>query len=97
VLDVSQPEPESPPSTSPTKPNSDRLAWLDLEMTGLDTARHTIVEIAVTVEIAATVEIAVTAEIAATAVTAQRHGLPPPRRRRKSCPRRPRQPRRARP
>lgn len=44
---MSQPEPESPPPTSPTKPNSDRLAWLDLEMTGLDTARHTIVEIAV--------------------------------------------------
>lgn len=28
-------------------PSSDRLAWLDLEMTGLDTANHTIVEIAV--------------------------------------------------
>jgi oligoribonuclease len=26
---------------------SDRLVWMDLEMTGLDTARHTIVEIAV--------------------------------------------------
>jgi oligoribonuclease len=26
---------------------SDRLVWIDLEMTGLDTARHTIVEIAV--------------------------------------------------
>ena len=28
---------------------SDRLVWIDLEMTGLDTARHTIVEIAVLV------------------------------------------------
>ena len=28
---------------------SDRLVWMDLEMTGLDTARHTIVEIAVLV------------------------------------------------
>jgi oligoribonuclease len=26
---------------------SDRLAWIDLEMTGLDTVRHTVVEIAV--------------------------------------------------
>ena len=25
---------------------SDRLVWIDLEMTGLDTVRHTIVEIA---------------------------------------------------
>lgn len=29
--------------------DGDRLVWLDLEMTGLDTARHTIVEIAVLV------------------------------------------------
>jgi oligoribonuclease len=28
---------------------SDRLVWIDLEMTGLDTARHTIVEVAVLV------------------------------------------------
>ncbi len=28
-------------------PPADRLAWIDLEMTGLDTNRHTIVEIAV--------------------------------------------------
>ena len=39
---MSQPEPETPAPPSP-----DRLAWLDLEMTGLDTANHTIVEIAV--------------------------------------------------
>jgi oligoribonuclease len=30
-------------------PGDDRLVWLDLEMTGLDVARHTIVEIAVLV------------------------------------------------
>src|SRR3954467_9630970 len=28
---------------------SDRLVWIDLEMTGLDTAKHTIVEVAVLV------------------------------------------------
>ena len=31
---------------NPAGPPADRLAWLDLEMTGLDTNRHTIVEIA---------------------------------------------------
>jgi oligoribonuclease len=35
---------------APTDPSSqDRLVWLDLEMTGLDVARHVIVEIAVLV------------------------------------------------
>ena len=38
---MSHPEPEMP-----SQPSADRLAWLDLEMTGLDTANHTIVEIA---------------------------------------------------
>jgi oligoribonuclease len=33
----------------PEKPASERLVWLDLEMTGLETTRHTIVEIAVLV------------------------------------------------
>ena len=37
-----EPSPEAPPALP-----ADRLAWLDLEMTGLDTSRHTIVEIAV--------------------------------------------------
>jgi oligoribonuclease len=36
-------------------PGDDRLVWLDLEMTGLDVARHTIVEIAVLVTDAALV------------------------------------------
>jgi oligoribonuclease len=39
------PEPAAPAApTVPTK--NDRLVWLDLEMTGLDTTRHVIVEIA---------------------------------------------------
>ena len=38
--------PSEPTSPEPTVP-ADRLAWLDLEMTGLDTTNHTIVEIAV--------------------------------------------------
>lgn len=33
----------------PTATTADRLVWIDLEMTGLDTVRHTIVEIAVLV------------------------------------------------
>lgn len=33
----------------PTADPADRFVWIDLEMTGLDTARHTIVEIAVLV------------------------------------------------
>ena len=33
----------------PTAATTDRLVWIDLEMTGLDTVRHTIVEIAVLV------------------------------------------------
>jgi len=37
---------ESSPGLQPTPP-ADRLVWLDLEMTGLDTNRHTIVEIAI--------------------------------------------------
>jgi len=38
------------PGTSTTPPGAaDRLVWIDLEMTGLDTVRHTIVEIAVLV------------------------------------------------
>ncbi len=36
--------PDTPPS-----PAAERLAWIDLEMTGLDTERHTIVEVAVIV------------------------------------------------
>ncbi len=39
-----------PPAPSPV---DDRLVWLDLEMTGLDVTRHTIVEIAVLVTDAA--------------------------------------------
>ena len=43
--------PGTPPETAPATPPgaADRLVWIDLEMTGLDTARHTIVEIAVLV------------------------------------------------
>jgi oligoribonuclease len=37
----------APPAES--TPPTDRLVWIDLEMTGLDTVRHTIVEIAVLV------------------------------------------------
>jgi oligoribonuclease len=37
-------EPAGPPAGA-----ADRLVWMDLEMTGLDTVRHTIVEIAVIV------------------------------------------------
>jgi oligoribonuclease len=37
------------PDARPPAPPTDRLVWIDLEMTGLDTARHTIVEIAVLV------------------------------------------------
>jgi oligoribonuclease len=40
----SAPEPVSQPAAELVA--ADRLAWIDLEMTGLDTARHTIVEIA---------------------------------------------------
>jgi oligoribonuclease len=36
-------------SVKAAKATDDRLVWLDLEMTGLDVARHTIVEIAVLV------------------------------------------------
>ena len=43
-------EPASSPTTKPpVRPGDDRLVWLDLEMTGLDVTRHTIVEIAVLV------------------------------------------------
>lgn len=31
---------------SETKPKNDRIVWIDLEMTGLDTERHVIVEVA---------------------------------------------------
>jgi oligoribonuclease len=41
--DDAVPTPATPPGAA------DRLVWIDLEMTGLDTARHTIVEIAVLV------------------------------------------------
>ncbi|MGZ4677470.1 MAG: oligoribonuclease [Acidimicrobiia bacterium] len=39
------------PTDAPAAPDgtAERLVWIDLEMTGLDTARHTIVEIAVLV------------------------------------------------
>lgn len=36
-----------PEPTGPLSLGADALAWIDLEMTGLDTANHTIVEIAV--------------------------------------------------
>ena len=36
-----------PAPTGPLSLGADALAWIDLEMTGLDTANHTIVEIAV--------------------------------------------------
>jgi oligoribonuclease len=39
----------SEPAATATTGADDRLVWLDLEMTGLDLARHTIVEIAVLV------------------------------------------------
>jgi oligoribonuclease len=43
-------DPASDGVTSELPPGADdRLVWIDLEMTGLDTARHTIVEIAVLV------------------------------------------------
>lgn len=42
--------PNNPPNpvsaTSPQPANDDRLVWIDLEMTGLEPERHTIVEIA---------------------------------------------------
>lgn len=42
--------PAGPDAAGSTPPGAaDRLVWIDLEMTGLDTARHTIVEIAVLV------------------------------------------------
>src|SRR3954465_13444580 len=42
------------PDTATTPPGAaERLVWIDLEMTGLDTARHTIVEIAVLITDAA--------------------------------------------
>jgi oligoribonuclease len=40
----------APADAAPAEaPPTDRLVWIDLEMTGLDTVRHTIVEIAVLV------------------------------------------------
>ena len=46
---MSKPEPQTsvPEPTGPLSLGADALAWIDLEMTGLDTANHTIVEIAV--------------------------------------------------
>ena len=46
---MSKPEPQMsvPEPTGPLSLGADALAWIDLEMTGLDTANHTIVEIAV--------------------------------------------------
>src|SRR5205085_1214259 len=41
---------DAAPDTATTPPGAaERLVWIDLEMTGLDTERHTIVEIAVLV------------------------------------------------
>ncbi len=44
-----EPPAGSTPGPTPAAIAADRLAWIDLEMTGLDTVRHTIVEIAVIV------------------------------------------------
>ena len=46
---MSKPEPQMsvPAPTGPLSLGADALAWIDLEMTGLETANHTIVEIAV--------------------------------------------------
>ena len=46
---MSKPEPQMsvPEPSGPLSLGADALAWIDLEMTGLDTANHTIVEIAV--------------------------------------------------
>ena len=46
---MSEPEPQTsaPEPTGPPLLGADALVWIDLEMTGLDTANHTIVEIAV--------------------------------------------------
>ena len=43
------PQPAAAPATATQATADDRLVWLDLEMTGLDVARHVIVEIAVLV------------------------------------------------
>jgi oligoribonuclease len=39
----------TPAAPTPADVAAERLAWIDLEMTGLDTERHTIVEVAVVV------------------------------------------------